>query len=254
MIQLTEPFSLNLSAGKVIVIIGAAGSGKTHLIRSIQKKVNFATIADERVLPRRGRVKDVPNPFRKQASASRIDEAISIVKLKDKINSHLADLSPSEASAACLLPVFCTESQVVIVDMLLDWVDLSLANAVIENLKQKATLGGTVIIATHSPEVLKHADEVIALRNQSISFQGTLNEGLSTVGPSKVTVMSQKFEAIRQIVDPITVNVEQTETGATFELQDPSSIALTLLSQGYGDIKAVTVSQPTVAQFIQKWI
>jgi ABC-type cobalamin/Fe3+-siderophores transport system ATPase subunit len=125
--------TLSLDPGQAMAVIGRGGSGKSRFLKLLSGKEKpssgaiFAdpnrTLCDVSVLPRKGKVNGLARTQGKGQDAARMTETLVAAGLWDQRNIGLEQLTPSQSSAACMMPVISEPTEIILVDMLLDWVD-----------------------------------------------------------------------------------------------------------------------------------
>ena len=195
--RVLDEFSLELAPGRLTAITGRSGSGKTTLIRLIAAldvadagEVLFDRVANgtfdaERLAALRrsliGYLSQEPSPVGflsahenlvlaltlrgspPSAAAERADATLARLGLAERARQRVARLSAGEAQRVALARALACARGLLVVDEPTSRLDEANASAVGELLEAAAAEGQTVVCATHDPQVIAHAAEVVAL-------------------------------------------------------------------------------------------
>jgi ABC-type lipoprotein export system ATPase subunit len=196
--RVIDALDLRLAPGRMTVITGRSGSGKTTLLRLLagidvadtgELSLDEAPLqqlgAEERAALRRARVGYLPQEpspigflsaeenvvlalrlrgWSNPAAFRRATVVLAWVGLSDRARQRVARLSAGEAQRVALARALASARGLLIVDEPSSRLDEAGAGAIAELLAAAAANDGqTVVCATHDPQVIRHADEVIAL-------------------------------------------------------------------------------------------
>ncbi|PSN38190.1 hypothetical protein C0J52_15039, partial [Blattella germanica] len=192
--------NLNIPSGKMTVIVGRVGSGKTSLLsallgemHSIKGDIKWtsgstvayaaqkpwllnATLRDNILFGEPFR----PRRYRRVISACSLQPDIDILPGKDltEIGEKGINLSGGQKQRVAVARALYSQSNVVILDDPLSALDYQVGQKLFESgirrllLRQKRT----VILVTHRLQLLAHAHQIIALDGGTVRVQGTLSE------------------------------------------------------------------------------
>jgi ABC-type lipoprotein export system ATPase subunit len=185
-------------AGRMTAVTGRSGSGKTTLLRLIagidapdsgelllDRHALQALDAEQRASIRRARVGYLPQEpspvaflsaeenvvlalrlrgWGANAAARRATVVLAWVGLSDRARQRVARLSAGEAQRVALARALASARGLLVVDEPTSRLDQAGAATIAELLAAAAVYDHqTVICATHDPQVIRHADEVLAL-------------------------------------------------------------------------------------------
>jgi len=220
--------SFELAAG-FVALVGANGSGKSTLLRLLATLVPIdsgtATVAGHRIARSRGAeharrelgylpqephdlahltvaeacgnaawLKGVPRRRRARA----VEEVIERLALGDVRRQKLAELSGGTRRRAYLAQALVHSPSVVLLDEPTAGLDLDHRRQVWESLHAVSEIG-LVLYSTHIAEDIRgHADRVISLKDNTLSFDGTPAELLEATR-SRVAETSELDNALRAI-------------------------------------------------------
>jgi putative ABC transport system ATP-binding protein len=190
--------SVAFAPGRMTVVTGRSGSGKTSLLRLLagldrpdsgQLLIDGVAIEHEddeaRAARRRARIGYLPQEpapvaflsaeenlvlalrlrgWEQTAAVTRAIEALARLGLADRTRQRVARLSAGEAQRVALARAVASARGLLIVDEPTSRLDESTAGVVAEMLAGIAAQDNqTIVCATHDPQVIRHADEVVAL-------------------------------------------------------------------------------------------
>jgi ABC-type multidrug transport system ATPase subunit len=250
--------NLTLAPGQSLAIVGRAASGKSKFIQVLcghekAAQGSMHVLARPAIAGRDGFVKRT-NPqsiFRHSLSggkATNAAEALTACGLWDLRKTPIVQLSPSQVAAAELLPCIGVDSRLLVIDGQLDRLDPWTLSSVMEALRKRLSRGAALVAATNRPELLLQFDYVIVLDALRPVYVGTV-DGLIKGGPkAAIEIESQVQEAVRALVDPLRVTVEQHEDRVVYHTDEGQELAAKLLLEGYGDVEFVVVRECTAEQ------
>jgi ABC-type lipoprotein export system ATPase subunit len=235
-----------------LAVVGSSGSGKTHFLRELAKHQPNLIIADERVIPKRSRVSDLATEYRKKVMPQKADQVLELLNLEKCKNLRFHELTPAQASAACLFPALAVDAPVYGIDMLLEWVDWEVARRVWEALIGRCQKGAKVIIATHSPFWLSQCEGFVLVKNQKLAHSGSLQQALSEISPVEYVIESEDGDALAEMLEPYQIQLEQRGSSFAFSAPSHDGLALSLLLQGYGKVQIVKAQFPDTELLLSK--
>ncbi len=207
---------LEIPAGSMVALLGPNGSGKTSLLRAItglarvrrgRVQVFGRSIADSRsriayVAQREDVHWEFPVTVQEVAEMGRYRErgwfgrlrradredalaALAEVDLLDRRNEQIGQLSGGQQQRAFIARALVQRADLLLLDEPLNGVDAGTQERVIEILRQRVAMGGTVVMATHDLETAAHTCDRVVL----------LNGGrLIATGPTRDTLVPQYLE------------------------------------------------------------
>jgi ABC-type lipoprotein export system ATPase subunit len=196
-----DGFDLKLAPGRMTAITGRSGSGKTSLVRLLAgiDVPDAGAVAldghgiealgdEERAAIRRSRVGYLPQEpspvgflsaeenvvlalrlrgWSAAAAARRATIVLAWVRLQDRAGQRVARLSAGEAQRVALARALASARGLLVVDEPTSRLDEAGAATIAQLLTAAAASDNqTVVCATHDPQVIAHADEVVALEGQ----------------------------------------------------------------------------------------
>ncbi|MFL5831187.1 MAG: ATP-binding cassette domain-containing protein [Solirubrobacteraceae bacterium] len=196
--RVLDGVSVAFTPARMTVVTGRSGSGKTTLLRLLagldrpddgQLLIDGQAIEreddEQRAARRRERIGYLPQEpapvgflsaeenvvlalrlrgWEQQAATARAIEVLARLGLADRARQRVERLSAGEAQRVALARALASARGLLIVDEPTSRLDETTAGAVAEMLAAVAAdEGQTVVCATHDPQVIRHAGEVVAL-------------------------------------------------------------------------------------------
>jgi ABC-type multidrug transport system ATPase subunit len=252
--------TLSLDAGQALAVIGRAGAGKSRFLRQLSGKEKPASgaifadpsrlLCDASVLPRKGKVNGLARGTSKHHDPARTTETLVAAGLWDQRNIGVEQLTPSQSSAACMMPALSNPPEIMLVDMLLDWVDPVVQSNIWEQLQKLRQSGVILVIATHAQSVIERCDALLVLREQNFIFSGSIEQLTERNQPYHFTVETQRSQAIRNMIEPFCVQIEEIPNGLRLSTFENQKVAQKLLVEGYGDVKYIVQQQPNLSDIL----
>jgi ABC-type Fe3+/spermidine/putrescine transport system ATPase subunit len=174
--EVLKNISLQIAPGEFLTLLGESGSGKTTLLRLIagfeQPTSGQIWMSGERLdtLPpyrRRGlRVKSTP----KSEIASRVDDALGMVKMRDFAEARPATLSGGQQQRIALARALINRPELLLLDEPLSALDANLRKQMQSELKiLQREIGIAFLFVTHDQdEAMALSDRIALLRNGAL--------------------------------------------------------------------------------------
>lgn len=242
--------TLSLDPG-VASLLGVGGSGKTLLLEIAAglRKPNSGSVAvSERVhhLPDPPPAKAAPpqKRLRSYADAGRILEAFD---LWDVRAAPGRSLTPSQRVGAALADACSMGPEVLLVDCSLDALPTPVALRALDELHRLARLGCAVLVGTRMAWIAERTTRVILLDEGRILADDSPERLVTTTEGEEIEVETADPLALRQIMEPWRVRVEEVAGGLRFVTAEGQERVNRLLQEGYGTVRAVVRRTATLA-------
>jgi ABC-type multidrug transport system ATPase subunit len=145
-----------------------------------------------------------------------------------------------------LLPSLVSRDDIIVIDGLLDGLDPWTLHDVLGLLQLRQAEGQTVCVATNRPDIAARMDVLVVLDRMHVRFAGGPSDLLRSAMVSRIEVHTESHPAVRSLVRPFEVTITESEGVISLEAAEGQEIAAKMLLEGYGDVKFVVLSQPTV--------
>jgi ABC-type multidrug transport system ATPase subunit len=249
--------TLSLATGGSLAVVGPGASGKSRLLRVLAGEERPAQ-GEARVMgtPWLSQPREFSRRANPQALASRggrgrasiATEALLATRLWDVRSRPVSELSDSQVAACELLEPLTSGADLLLIDSALDRLDPWALRGTLDFMRGLRTSGAAVVASTHRPDLVAAMDLVVVLNGEQVRFAGSLPDLLHAATPHTLHVSTENAAGVRALVEPFTVNVEETERGLRLQAPEGQDLAARLLLEGYGDVRLVVVRPPTVEQ------
>lgn len=249
--------TLSLDAGQILGVYGRSGSGKTRFLKVLAGKEKPAggsvfmepkrILCDTSLLPSRGKV----HTLAKSDNPQRTSEALSILGLWEVRNSTFDRLSSSQAAAACLLPTLTQNVEVVMIDGLVDALDPIVTKSYWAAIQQLRLRGLIVIVASHRLDFAQKCDALVVLKQGRFEYTGSVEYLENRLEPVQMTVETKNATALKNMIEPFCVRIEETEIGLRLSTFEGQSVAQKLLLNGYGDVRYLYSELPKLENLLE---
>lgn len=211
-----ENLNLDLSAGKIIGLLGPNGSGKTTMIKlimgllrpdkgsifinglapSLETKAMISYLPDQTYLKDYMKVVDLINlfsDFYADFDRERAERLLADLALDQK--QYLKNLSKGDKEKVQLLLVMSRQAKLYILDEPIAGVDPATRDYILRTIISNYSEDASVLISTHLiADVEPVLDEVIFLDHGQVSLQGAVDDLRQTYGMSMDSLFREKFK------------------------------------------------------------
>lgn len=252
--------SFGIEKGAYTAIVGANGSGKSTLARllcglekplegsiQIQENQNIGIVFQS---PKDQIVSSIVSrdtafgPKNLKLSNSEVElrtiESLSVVDLLDKANDSSSALSLGQTQKVALSGIIALHPEILILDEAVSMLDPVAREDILQFVKRWQKYGNTIIHITHDIEVVKQADNVIAMENGKLFFYGKSSAFLKDkenvfrlngqeLEKTEKTLWNKKEKAVSLKFDNVCFNYNDKSfvKNISFELYKGSVTALT---------------------------
>ena len=247
--------ALRLAAGQSLAVVGRLGSGKSRFLAMLGqpdlavrgKVISSGSISSADFSEAHRRAKPQTLAASEGSGGSdRTAQALSAVGLWLHRKTSMADLTPGLRQAALLLPALASRDDVVLIDGLLDGLDPWTLHEVLALIQQRLTEGQTFCVATNRPDIAARMDVLVVLDRLRIKFAGSPSELLRSATVSRIEVHSESHPAVRALARPFEVTITEADSALILEASEGQEVAAKMLLEGYGDVRFIILSKPTV--------
>lgn len=168
--QVLRDLSLTLEPGKLYVLTGASGRGKTTLLHILLGLVSpdsgqvpgnlrySAVFQENRLLPRRSAVDNLRPVCRKQGREE-LRKLLAEILPADCLESPVETLSGGMQRRVAIARAMAAQSDVIVMDEPFTGLDIQTAGVVLEFILRHQQ-GRTIVIATHQLEFVQNCDPI----------------------------------------------------------------------------------------------
>lgn len=201
-VRALDGVSLVVEEGEFLIVMGPSGSGKTtllHLMGCLDKptegeiyiastpvsKLNDSQLAKIRnkmvgfvfqqfnLLPRLTALENVELPMiyagvPKSARRKKAKELLELVGLGDRLHHRPTQLSGGQMQRVAIARALANDPMVLLADEPTGNLDSKSGEEILKIFSELNERGQTIIIVTHDPEVAKHADRIVRMRDGKI--------------------------------------------------------------------------------------
>lgn len=181
-----EPVTVEVGAGRLVAIMGASGAGKSTLLELLAgvraptggqvtrpAEVGFVPQDDivhshlplRRTLFYAARLRGVDDP-------AAVDDVLDTVGLRHRADAVVATLSGGERKRASIAVELLARPDVLFLDEPTSGLDPATGQDLVRHLRSLVEAGNTVVLTTHTPADIAHADEVFVLSEGRLLFAG----------------------------------------------------------------------------------
>ena len=241
--------------------MGQAGSGKSHLLEVIagETKPHSGKIdcqvdqhfCGDPVFPRRATPLSLAKSALDTENTQRIVIVLNALGLTDLRDTPVTKLTQSQMIACALIDGLMPEQGLTVIDGLLDLLDLWTLEAVFQVIQGDLELGKSYVFATHQPALAERCDQLIVIKDQSMIFAGSIPQLIAETAPAQFTVDCEDQSTVAAMVEPFALNIKKSPGKIIFTTHRNQALAAKLLTHGYGNISAISVSEPTLREAIR---
>ncbi len=264
-LEATGPtLTLNLEAGRTLGIFGPSSSGKSKLLRIIAglerptrgkvKLAEAAALAEIRVLSRRVSPLSIAKREAGPRGATRVAEALSATRLWDVRKSSISSLSNAQIAACEIMVALASPSRILAFDGQFELLDPWTQTTILALMGKRLREGASIVMVSNSVSLAGRVDTLIVLKSQRIVFAGSIQALERKFPQSEITIETMHQQGVRALVQPLSIKVEKVHGGIKAQVAEGQSLAAKLLTEGYGDVKAVIWKRPTVEDLLKSLI
>ncbi len=256
--------TMNLEAGRTLGIFGPSSSGKSKLLRTIAglerptrgkvKLAEAAAIAEIRGLTRRVSPLSLAKRAAGQGGATRVAEALSATRLWDQKKTSISSFSNAQLAACEIMVALASPSRILAFDGQFECLDLWTQATVLALMGKRLREGASLILASNSAQLAGRVDTLVVLKSQRIVFAGSIQALERKFPQSEITIETTHHQGVRALVQPLSLKVEKVQGGIRAQVAEGQNLAAKLLTEGYGDVKAVIWKRPTVEDLLKTLI
>jgi ABC-type multidrug transport system ATPase subunit len=252
-----QPMSFDLYRGECVAVFGPSGSGKSLLLALIAGEIGqeggLLECADFALTPAlpHGRTAQslTPNKWMKRhaSSVSRAVYLLELFGLSEQVDTPIAELSDGERAMLQVAGALAQQAPLYLLNDPFDKADFERARRLWMELEDRCRFGAAVLFTTRDPAVARRADRVLMLhRGRLIAFD-TPEQLLREVNATRLEIETTDPQPVIELLGEVEFRIVEQGDGYRLSLFADDALALRLLQEGYGVVRAVYLREPTLA-------
>ncbi len=252
-----DRLDMGVYRGELVALFGPSGAGKSLLLALIAGEValegGILESVDPATMPElpQGRALRTTTPeslIRRYASSwTRAIYLLEVLGLGDAMETPLAELSDGQRG---LLQVGCALAQnspLYLLDDPFDYADFERRRRLWAELDDRCRFGSAVLFTTRDPQVARRADRVVMLDRGRLIADDAPQRLIQGLNATRVEVETDNPDTVLPMLEGVELRVYELSDGYRLTLYAPDALALKLLQMGYGQVRAVQIHEPDLA-------
>ncbi|MCX7924522.1 MAG: ATP-binding cassette domain-containing protein [Fimbriimonadales bacterium] len=250
------PMRFTLERGELVALFGPSGSGKSLLLALITGEVALEggrlEVADFAVMPDlpEGRALRTATPLsflkRYAPSLTRAVYMLEVLGLGDRMETPLNELSDGQRRLLRVGGALVQHAPLYLLDDPFDGADFERRRRLWNELDDRCRFGAAVLFSTRDPLIAERADRVLMLDAGRLLADDAPERLIAEQEATEIVIEARDPEPILDGLEGVELRVEQLPDGYRLRLHADDALALRLLQEGYGNIRAVYVRPPTL--------
>lgn len=249
--------SFEVWAGEIIAVFGPSGSGKSLLIQALSDELELSggalECADFAVPPplpatRMGRPPSPANYLKRYAhSLSRSVYLMELFGLSARADQPVQNLSDGERAMLQLAAAFSQNKPLYFLDDPFDRADFERFRRLWQEMEDRCRFNSAVLFTTRNPEVAARADRVLMLHEGQLIAQGEPEELMREASAKRIEIETDEPDKVSRLLEPVEVRILDQGDHFRLSLYADDDLALRLLKEGYGQVRAVVIQKPSLS-------
>ena len=252
-----QPMSFEIYRGECVALFGPSGCGKSLLLALIAGEVameagvlecaDFARMPD---LPSgRAAFNLTPNKWMKRHafSWSRAVYLLELLGLGEQLDTPIAELSAGERAMLQVGGALAQQALLYLLDDPFDKADFERARRLWMELEDRCRFGAAVLFATRDPAVARRADRVLMLHRGRLLAYDTPDHLIREMHATRLEIETIDPQPVIDALGEVEFHIAEQGDGYRLSLCADDALALRLLQEGYGNVRAVYLREPTLA-------
>lgn len=250
------PMQFTIERGELVALFGPSGSGKSLLLALIAGEVSLAggrlEVADCATMPDlpEGRALRAATPAsflkRYAASFTRAVYLLEVLGLGERMETPLTELSDGQRHLLRVGGALAQHAPLYLLDDPFEYADFERRRRLWNELDDRCRFGAAVLLTTRDPAIAERADRVLMLDDGRLIADDAPERLIAEQDATEIELEARDPEPILEGLPDIELRIEQLHDGYRLRLHADDALALRLLQEGYGNIRAVYVRPPTL--------
>ncbi|GIV08580.1 MAG: daunorubicin resistance protein DrrA family ABC transporter ATP-binding protein [Fimbriimonadales bacterium] len=250
------PMRFEIARGELVALFGPSGSGKSLLLALIAGEVALEggrlEVADLALMPElpegRARRTTTPASFLKRYASSftRAVYLLEVLGLGDQMEAPLTAISDGQRHMLRVGGALAQQAPLYLLDDPFEYADFERRRRLWNELDDRCRFGAAVLFTTRDPAIAARADRVLMLDAGRLIADDTPERLIAEQSTTEIEIEARDPQPILEGLPDIELRIEQLPDGYRLRLNADDALALRLLQEGYGNIRAIYVRPPTL--------
>ncbi len=250
--------------GEKYAVMGPIASGKSWFLQCIAQSEkpergsitlnSEVAMASEKEYGRRATAANLARAFAKGLESGKVVEVLTHLKLWDIKDQLVHKLTPGQIVLVDLLPCFLSESETILIDGHLDFIDPWTLEDILELIEAQSIQGKAFFITTSRADIAEALGNLIVLKSGTPKFAGTVQELIKSSDPLTLHVELDDPSTVLSMIDPFVIYAKAGKKQIELSSHQGQELAAKLLTYGYGNVKSVVMRTQTVEEAIKSII
>lgn len=250
------PMRFSVERGELVALFGPSGSGKSLLLALIAGEVALEggrlEVADFAAMPElpEGRALRTATPAsflkRYASSFTRAVYLLEVLGLGERMEMPLTELSGGQRHVLRVGGALAQHAPLYLLDDPFEYADFERRRRLWNELDDRCRFGAAVLFTTRDPAIAERADRVLMLDDGRLIADDAPERLIAEQDTTEIEIEARDLEPILEGLPEIELRIEQLPDGYRLRLHANDALALRLLQEGYGNIRAVYVRPPTL--------
>ncbi len=250
------PMDIAIERGELVALFGPSGAGKSLLLALIAGEVALEggrlEVADFAVMPElpEGRALRTVTPLsflkRYAPSLTRAIYMLEVLGVGERVETPLSELSDGQRHILRVGGALAQHAPLYLLDDPFEYADFERRRRLWNELDDRCRFGAAVLFTTRDPAIAERADRVLMLDEGLLLADDAPERLIAEQEATAIEIEARDPEPILEGLSDVELRIEQLPDGYRLRLHADDALALRLLQEGYGNIRAIYVRLPTL--------
>lgn len=254
-------FGWIVEPGERWAIMGPSASGKSQLLDVVQRlkrpsagsaRIFGIPVESDIEVGARATPESVAVRVQSKENIDQRVESLSTLGLWDVRKTPLSRLTAGQRSSCQLLPLLLTEGDILCADGTLDTLDPWVLPGTLDRLLHRCERGAVLVAVTARPDIAERLGHLAVMDARTMVLQGSINHLIDAHVTDQVIVSTENPSAVSGIANPFEVEAQEVEGGMLFRAKAGQELAARMLTEGYGNVRAVVHVRATLEDLLVK--